>query len=672
MKPPALAIVISLVSMCSQAAGEDELKPLVTGLPHPTEVTLGPGGRLFVLCADGKGGPSAATIQRIDGDKAVLFATGLNEARCLLAFQQWLFVIESTCVKRIDRRGKVEVFVDASAFPRSPPLLGRAAVDMQSGTIYACDDVGEANTIYAITQEKKVSVVRDAKRSPPVNATGLAMDGASHLILLDGAAGQLHCIKIADGSSKELTGGLNKAVGLAWDQFGRLFIGGPNRRLTVIPRPGQLPMLMTAGLGHGNIFCLGPSGKDIIVADPIAGTLTAVPAVLPGAEVDERPLTVGTEPAFPDLHWSGWNKDGVNGKPDPLRPILLTHAGDGSDRVFVATQQGVVHVFANDQRATETKIFLDLHDKVAFDEKMQEEGLLGLAFHPHFKQNGEFFVFYTTKHEKLTNVVSRFRVSVDDPSRADPRSEEEVLRFKKVSWNHDGGTVCFGPDGYLYITHGDGGLQMDPYDNGQNLSLFLGKVLRIDVDHKAEGKNYAVPADNPFIDRADARPEIWSYGQRNVWRMAFDRQTGVLWAGDVGESLYEEIDLIQRGGNYGWNRREGLHPFGPKGEVASDKFIEPIWEYRHDVGACIVGGCVYRGKRLPELLGYYVYADFTNGKLWALRYDPKQARVMENRPIKDNHHPIWSFGEDEQGEVFLLSAAADGRGIFRFARASEN
>jgi glucose/arabinose dehydrogenase len=213
---------------------------------------------------------------------------------------------------------------------------------------------------------------------------------------------------------------------------------------------------------------------------------------------------------------------------------------------------------------------------------------------------------------------------------------------------------------------------MDPYDNGQNLSLLLGKVLRIDVDHKAEGKNYEVPADNPFVDRAGARPEIWSYGQRNVWRMAFDRQTGVLWAGDVGESLYEEIDLIQRGGNYGWNRREGLHPFGPKGEGASDKFIEPIWEYRHDVGACIVGGCVYRGKRLPELQGYYVYADFTNGKLWALRYDSKQGRVVENRPIKDNHHPIWSFGEDEQGEVYLLSAAADGRGIFRFARESAN
>jgi glucose/arabinose dehydrogenase len=253
----------------------------------------------------------------------------------------------------------------------------------------------------------------------------------------------------------------------------------------------------------------------------------------------------------------------------------------------------------------------------------------------------------------------------------DLKSGEELFRVSKPSWNHDGGTLCFGPDGYLYVALGDGGLQMDPHDNGQNLNLLFGKILRIDVDHKADGLPYAIPPDNPFVGRSDARPEIWAYGLRNVWRMAFDRATGQLWAGDVGESLFEEIDLIQRGGNFGWSRREGLHPFGAKGQSAGKEFIDPIWEYRHDVGACIIGGCVYRGRRLPELSGYYVYADYTNGKLWALRYDPAQRRVTENRPIKDSHRAFLSFGEDEQGEVYLLTAAPDGRGIFRYARDAE-
>ncbi|HEV2969981.1 MAG TPA: PQQ-dependent sugar dehydrogenase, partial [Pirellulales bacterium] len=562
------------------------------------------------------------------------------------------------------------------AFPTEPRSLGALAVDPQSGTLYVCD-AGDGHSkggaIYNINSQRRVGIVLDARHLSTLQTpSGVALDGASQLLALDGGAGELHRVKISDGSTERLVEGLGGCEGLVWDQFGQLVIGDPKGgRLLVIPRPGEKSVPMASGLAAAAGFCLSPSGKDIIVSDQKGGTLTAVPIVVPGAEIDERPMAIGTETAFADLRWAGWNADGASGKSDPLRPILLTHAGDRSNRVFVATQQGVIHVFANDQGAKQTTIFLDLHEKVAFNEKTQEEGFLGLAFHPRFKHNGEFFVFYTSRNLKLTNVVSRFKVRRDGPSRADANSEEEVLRFNKVAWNHDGGTLCFGPDGYLYIAHGDGGLQGDPYENGQNLQSLLGKVLRINVDHKENDKNYSIPPDNPFVGRTDAQPEIWAYGLRNVWRMAFDRKTGVLWAGDVGESLYEEIDLIQRGGNFGWNRREGLHPFGAKGSGPAAEFIDPIWEYRHDVGACIIGGCVYRGKRLPELDGYYLYADFTNGRLWALRYDAKQRRVIENREIEGRHRPIWSFGDDEQGEVYLLSAASDGRGILRYARRGE-
>ena len=278
---------------------------------------------------------------------------------------------------------------------------------------------------------------------------------------------------------------------------------------------------------------------------------------------------------------------------------MLTHAGDGSNRVFVATEQGVVHVFPNDPKATKTKVFLDIQDRVSYNDATNEEGFLGLAFHPKYKENGEFFVFYTTKKAKRTNVLSRFRVSKDDPDRADPDSEEVLLRIAKPYWNHDGGMLCFGPDGFLYFTHGDGGAGNDPYDNGQNLNTLLGKVLRIDVDHKDDGKNYAIPKDNPFADRPGARPEIWAYGLRNVWRMSFDRKTGRLWAADVGQNLFEEIDLIQKAATTAGTGARGCTPSAPAGLGTRPDFIEPIWEYDHDVGKCIIGGHVYHGARLP-------------------------------------------------------------------------
>jgi glucose/arabinose dehydrogenase len=222
----------------------------------------------------------------------------------------------------------------------------------------------------------------------------------------------------------------------------------------------------------------------------------------------------------------------------------------------------------------------------------------------------------------------------------------------------------------LYIAVGDGGFANDLYDNAQNLAEPLGSILRIDVDRKGDDKPYAIPADNPFVGRADALPEIFASGLRNVWRFAFDRETGVCWAGDVGQNLYEEINLITAGGNYGWNRREGLHPFGAAGVGPTDDMIDPIWEYHHDTGKSITGGHVYRGKRLPELQGAYLYADYVTGVIWALRYDGKEKRVTANQLIPGPQIPVLSFGEDEAGEVYVLASSPTGEGIFRFNKAA--
>jgi len=196
----------------------------------------------------------------------------------------------------------------------------------------------------------------------------------------------------------------------------------------------------------------------------------------------------------------------------------------------------------------------------------------------------------------------------------------------------------------------------------------FGKILRIDVSAAAEGKAYTVPKDNPFVGKEGAKPEIWAYGIRNVWRMAFDKATGQLWAADVGQNLFEEINIIKKGGNYGWNTREALHPFGGRGTGPKPEFIDPIWEYHHDIGKSITGGTVYNGTKFPELVGHYLYADYTSSKIWALKYDAKAGRVTANRPIKDKSRPVISFGEDEKGEVYLLTVSADGKGIFGLSK----
>jgi len=390
----------------------------------------------------------------------------------------------------------------------------------------------------------------------------------------------------------------------------------------------------------------------------------------PSEPVDGDLKSVGYKPAFPEIKWAGFEGVDENGKPQAFRPIVLTHAGDGSNRRFIATQHGIIHVVPGSGDVKESQIFADLTDRVVYKDNENEEGFLGMAFHPKFKQNGEFFVYYTSKkHPDHTSVVSRFRVSKSDPNKVDPDFEEELLVIPQPFWNHNGGTICFGPDGMLYIALGDGGAGNDPMGNAQNLETLLGDILRIDVDHKDAGKNYAIPKDNPFINTPKARPEIYALGVRNIWRMAFDRATGTLWAADVGQNLYEEINLVVKGGNYGWNLREAAHPFGANAGVPG-KLIDPIFEYDHMVGSSITGGHVYRGKKIPSLVGKYLYADYVSGKLWALKYDESGRKVVSNESIASPKMPVVSFGEDESGESYFLIVTADGQGVFQFVEQS--
>src|SRR5262245_55773378 len=282
--------------------------------------------------------------------------------------------------------------------------------------------------------------------------------------------------------------------------------------------------------------------------------------------------------AFPALHFD--------------RPLCLVHPGDGSGRLFVVEQAGRIHVFPERSDAASATLFLDISGSVR--RVHNEEGLLALAFHPNFAQNGSFYVWYSAS-SPLRNVLARFQVSPRDSNRADPGSETVLLEVPKPFGNHNGSTLVFGADGYLYLSTGDGGSAGDPQGNGQNLGALLGKILRIDVDRTEGGRGYAIPADNPFVGRAGARGEVWAWGLRNVWRMSFDRDTGMLWAGDVGQDLWEEIDIIVRGANYGWNLREGMHPF--RSGTSQVPLVDPVVEYSHDEGASVTGGYVYRGQR---------------------------------------------------------------------------
>ncbi|MCC6254361.1 MAG: PQQ-dependent sugar dehydrogenase [Ignavibacteriaceae bacterium] len=341
------------------------------------------------------------------------------------------------------------------------------------------------------------------------------------------------------------------------------------------------------------------------------------------------------EVAFPNLSFSN--------------ALDLQNAGDGSNRLFVVERNGIIKVFQNQTNVNTTKLFLDITDRVTAG---GETGLLGLVFHPNFENNGYFYVNYTAPNP-LHTVISRFQVSASNPDSADKNSELILLTYNQPYSNHNGGCVAFGNDGYLYISAGDGGSGGDPQGNAQNITKLLGKIIRIDVNNPQPPLNYGIPSDNPFVDstNVNVRKEIFAWGMRNAWRFSFDPNTGWLWAGDVGQDSYEEVDIIQNGKNYGWRCYEGNHPYNLSG--CNGVYEPPIWEYSHSLGYSITGGYVYRGQNVPELYGKYIYGDYGTAKVWSIEYDGVNPAV--NTLITTAAGSITSFGVDENKELYLVS-----------------
>jgi glucose/arabinose dehydrogenase len=370
-------------------------------------------------------------------------------------------------------------------------------------------------------------------------------------------------------------------------------------------------------------------------------------------------------------------------------PIWMSEAPDGSGRLFIVDQVGRIVIVSKGTDGNKTNEFLNIIDRQP--NSAYEEGLLSIAFHPDFKSNGLFYIYYSQANANYSlppnnvhhsffprhSVISEFKVSADDPNRADLKSERILLEVPEPFANHKGGQLTFGPDGYLYLGLGDGGLGTDPFNNAQNSASLLGKFLRIDVNTRAtiqRGKDtvtlpYGIPSDNPFVGEPDmnglgARREVYALGMRNPWRYSFDRQTGQLWAGDVGQDLWEEVDLIVKGGNYGWNVWEGFHHFKPGPPGA--QYVDPVIEYphntallqeskfpRHGIGACVIGGYVYRGAKYPALQGVYIYGDFALGSIYGLRYG--DGKVTDYGTLLEQPKNITSFAEDADGELYVLT-----------------
>jgi len=325
------------------------------------------------------------------------------------------------------------------------------------------------------------------------------------------------------------------------------------------------------------------------------------------------------------------------------RPLFLTYSPDGSGRLFIVEQGGTIRIWQGGRLLAEP--FLDVSNLVSC---CGERGLLGLAFHPDFRQNNLFFINYTNRNGHT--VIARYRAN---GNRAETNSAQILLTIEQPYANHNGGMIAFGPDGMLYIGVGDGGSGGDPLNAGQRLDTLLGKILRIDVNRGEGNRAYAIPPDNPVL--AGRRSEIWSYGWRNPWRFSFDRQTGDMWVADVGQNAVEEINLqpaSSKGGeNYGWRIMEGDRCFNPPQNCRREGLIMPVLTYTHDQGRSVTGGYRYRGNAMPAFRGAYFYADYVSGRIWAA---VPQGDRWQSREVLKTELNISSFGEDEQGELYVI------------------
>lgn len=370
---------------------------------------------------------------------------------------------------------------------------------------------------------------------------------------------------------------------------------------------------------------------------PFAALLTVLVAAC--AKGDGDGSGVSLLPLFPALNFS--------------QPVALLQTPHQTPDWYVVEKRGRILRVRGEGTAAESAVFVDISGRV--ESGLSEAGLLGMAFSPRFADNGQVYLSYT-RGAPLTSVLARF-TSTDGGLTLDPETEELLLEVPQPYGNHNGGQIAFGPDGYLYFGLGDGGAAGDPLGNGQNTDTLLGSLLRLDV---AGATPYGIPADNPFAG-GGGRPEIYSWGLRNPWRWSFDRSSGELWLGDVGQNAWEEIDRVAKGDNLGWNLLEGRHCFS-SGECSSTGIVMPVVEYSHDSGCSVTGGYVYRGKAISSLYGYYIYGDFCSGRIWGLDSGNIEAGP---RILLLSGKRISSFAEDRDGELYLLDFAT-GR-IFRLS-----
>jgi len=332
--------------------------------------------------------------------------------------------------------------------------------------------------------------------------------------------------------------------------------------------------------------------------------------------------------------------------------VHLTHASDNSNRLFLSVKTGKIFVFEDINNTNSYKLFLDISKQI--NSIGYEEGLLSLAFDPNYQINRQFYVYYSASNPRRS-ILSMFLTHKNNPNKADPNSEKIILEILQPYANHNGGSIVFGPDKHLYIGLGDGGSRGDPLGNGQNPNTLLGSILRITPDKHSSINKYTIPSDNPFIGNEKMKNEIWAYGLRNPWRLTFDSITGDLWVGDVGQNDYEEINLVTKGKNYGWNIMEGMHCYPTKNSCKKIGLELPIVEYssKQNSNCSVIGGYVYRGSRIPSLQGSYIYGDYCSGKIWALHYYKNKSpntELLVNSSLK-----ISSFGEGQNGEIYILS-----------------